>query len=231
VAKSIIPVLVFAVAGAVGCAESRQYFRPTEHVYGHTVRGESEAIYSMVGAVGPFGEAKVYSRGAFRDEGKTVVYVTIDLHNTSGAPIVVDPQEIRVDPVRVGRDLLHDFPPVEKQTLSIAPGAFGAVKLIFVLPEGVSPGQVSSFGLRWKVSNGTQSYAQITPFLETGDYYPGYYAPPGYGFAYGYGVGCSWADPWCRPPYGYGFYGVRGGPIFVEPPAAARPPRTVIHTR
>lgn len=236
--RSIVPVLVCALAGAAGCAESRQYFRPTEHVLGQTVRGESEAIYAMVGPQGPFGEAKVWSRGAFRENGNTVLYVTLDLHNTSGVPLLVDPQQVRVDPVRVGHELLHDFPPLEKQQLSVAPGAFGSVRLRFVLPPRVAPGQVSSFGLRWKVQNGTQSYAQTTPFLETGNELYRYgYPGPSYGFAagYGYGYGCGFADPFCRPYGGYGYYGGYGslrGPVYVAPPPAPSPPsRTVIRVR
>lgn len=221
--------ILCAVFGLLGCAESRQYFRPTEHVYGETPRGEREAIYDLVGPLGPFGEAKVWSRGAFRDDGYTVLFATLDLHNTSGVPIVVDPQQVRLDPVRVGSDLLSGFAPTETQTASIAPGAFGSVRLRFVLPAHVAPGQISSFGLRWEVKNGPQSYKQRTPFLEDGGnrMYAGY-PPPTMGFGYGYGYGCNLADPWCRGPYGFGA-GVR--PIYVSPPVPPRAPRETIRTR
>ena len=110
-----LPLALLLVATAAGCADSRQYFRPTEHVYGQTMRGDGEAIYSLVGPFGPFGEAKVWSRGAFREDGATLLYATIDLHNTSGVPIIIDPQRVRLDPVRVGPKLLHNFPPLERQ--------------------------------------------------------------------------------------------------------------------
>jgi hypothetical protein len=227
--------ILCAVFGMLGCAESRQYFRPTEHVYGETARGDKEAIYDLVGRFGPFGEAKVWSRGAFRDGGSTVLYATIDLHNTSGVPIIVDPQRIRVDPVRVGDDLLHDFKPTQHQKLSVAPGEFGTIKLRFVLPARVVPGQVSSFGLRWEVSNGPQTYSQRTPFLETrGARYAGTYPPSaGYGYGYGYyGYGCAWGDPLCRGPfYGYGHYGVGFGPGYTGPSAPSRPARETIRVR
>jgi hypothetical protein len=153
------------------------------------------------------------------------VHATIDIHNTSGAPIVIDPQTIKLEPVRAGSALLHGLVPLERQKLSVAPGAFGSIKLRFMLPEGIHPGQISSFGLRWEVDNGAQKYSQTTPFLETGHYeqmspYYGY-PPPTFGFAYGYGYGCSWADPMCRP---YGYYGYWGapGPVIVSPPEAPR---------
>jgi hypothetical protein len=231
--------IVCAVIGTLGCAESRQYFRPTEHVYGETARGDKEAIYELVGPFGPFGEAKVWSHGAFVDHGDTVLFATLDLHNTSGVPIIVDPQRIRVDPVRVGTRLLHGLRPSEQQKLSIAPGAFGTVKLRFVFPSHIVPGQVSSFGLRWEVQNGPQTYSQRTPFLETRGAAYGYSGyPPGYpavGFgygAYGYGFGCAWGDPLCRGPYGYGAYGVGVSPSYTPGPAApARPPRETIRVR
>ena len=220
-----------AVVGLLGCAETRQYFRPTEHVYGETMRGEPEAIYNMTGPFGPFGEAKVWSRGAFREHGETVLYATIDLHNTSGVPLIIDPQRIRLDPVRAGNELIKDVGPVERQTLSVAPGAFGSVRLRFLLPPHVVPGQVSSFGLSWEVTNGPQKYSQRTPFLEErGGYAYAGYPPPPYGWGYGY-YGCSFADPWCRP-YGMGVgMGFGARPIYVSPPAPSRPPRDDIRVR
>lgn len=230
-----------ALIGLMGCAESRQYFRPTEHVYGQTVRGEREAIYNMVGSFGPFGEAKVWSRGSFLEDGQPLVYVTIDLHNTSGVPIIIDPQDARLDPLRAGEALIRDVAPLEHKRLSVAPGAFGSVRLSFALPNSVVPGQISSFGLRWKVQNGPQSYAQRTPFIEergSNYYYAGYPAP-----AYGYGFGqygCGWNNPWCTGAYGYGMgfglggygYGLGvGGPAFVSPGPAMREPRNVRNVR
>jgi len=216
--------LCMVVVMAVGCAENRQYFRPTEHVYGETLHGQEEAIYALVGPFGPFGEAKVWSPGAFRENGATLLHVKLDLHNTSGVPIVVYPDRIRVDPVRVGRELLHDLRPIETQALSIAPGAFGRVDLRFVLPPTVRPAQASAFGLRWQVQNGPQSYSQLTPFLEdVGRFGPGY--PPIYG--YGYGYMCSAYDPFCTRGYGYGV----GPGVIVEGSGISGRSRQVVRTR
>src|SRR5262245_61736723 len=169
--------LLCAIVLAVGCAENRQYFRPTEHVYGQTMQGHPEAIYSLAGQLGPFGEAKVWSSGAFREGDGALLHVRLDLHNTSGAPILIHPDQIRLDPVRIGNTLLHDISPVERQALAVAPGAFGRVSLSFALPVGVRAGEVSAFGLRWSVTNGPQSYAQVTPFLEDHGRYASRYPP------------------------------------------------------
>jgi hypothetical protein len=222
----------------MGCAESRQYFRPTEHVYGQTVRGEREAIYNLAGAFGGFGEAKVWSRGSFLEDGAAVVYVTIDLHNTSGVPIIIDPQEVRLDPLRAGDALLRDITPLERKRLSVAPGAFGSVQLSFAMPQGVVPGQISSFGLRWKVQNGPQQYSQRTPFIEErGTYYAGYPSPMyGYGLGVGMYGGCGFGNPWCNGPYGFygrGYgYGVGlGGGGYIAPSAPMREHRNVRDVR
>jgi len=219
---------VCAVLGMLGCADTQQYFRPTEHVTGETSRGEPEAIYNLVGAQGPFGEAKVWSRGAFRKDGNTLLLATIELHNTSGTAIIVDPQRIRLDPVRAGKQLLRDIPPIQSGALQVKPGAVGRVKLHFLLPPDVLPGQVSAFGLRWEVENGQQTYSQRTPFLEVTPYY-GYGYPSRFGgypypnyYFYGPGGYCGYADPFCR--WGYGYGGFYGG-------IDARPPREVVRPR
>jgi len=228
---------VCAVLGMLGCADTRQYFRPTEHVTGETSRGEPEAIYNLVGALGPFGEAKVWSRGAFRKEGDTLLFATIELHNTSGAPIIVDPQRIRLDPVRAGKHLLRDIPPIQTEAMQVKPGAFGRVQLHFLLPPHILPGQVSAFGLRWEVANGQQTYSQRTPFLEVQPYYayPNRFSGYPYPYYY-YGPGgyCGYADPFCRWGYGggYGYYGAwPARPFGADHPIDARPPREVIRTR
>jgi hypothetical protein len=217
--------ILCAVVWATGCAESSQFFRPTEHVYGETPHGFDEAIYNMVGPFGPFGEAKVWSDGAFSEHGDSVVHATLELHNTSGVPLVVRPEQLRLDPVRVGSHLLHDFAPIEKQALSVAPGAFGTVELRFVLPPDIRPGEVSSFGLRWSVQNGPQSYSQRTPFTEQVRRFANGAYPPTYGFGYGYF--CNPFDPFCRGPYGYG----AGGVVVAPGGAGGYAPRQVIRSR
>jgi hypothetical protein len=219
--------MMSVIALSAACAENHQYFRPTERVSGHTAGGEAEALYALNGPFGPFGEAKVWSAGAFRDQGRTVLHVAIELHNTSGVLIEVDPAQVRLDPVRVGQRLIHGLRPAETQRLSVAPGAFGEVRLHFVMPDSVRPAQVSSFGVRWQVQNGPQSYSQITPFLEQ---YRGYAYHPASLYGFGYGYFCSPYDPFCRPG-GYGYYAPYGPPVYVAPPMSDRRPHEVIRTR
>jgi hypothetical protein len=215
--------MVCALVCAGGCAENRQYFRPTEHVFGQTAHGYDEAIYQLVGPFGPFGEAKVWSPGGFHEHDQNFLRVILDLHNTSGVPIELDPQRVRLDPVRAGSALLRNIAPDQKQVVAVAAGAFGQVVLRFVLPADIRPGKVTGFGLRWQVRNGPQAYSQLTPFIEDRGRYA-YDYPPTYGW--GYGVYCTPYDPFCnRGAYGWGVTGAR--PIIVAPPP--EPPRATIH--
>jgi hypothetical protein len=211
---------------ASGCVENRQYFRPTEHLFGETPRGESEAIYQLVGPIGPFGEAKVWSAGAFREQGRTVLHASLEVHNTSGVAIEIDAKEMHLDPVRAGKRLLREIPSLPSPVVGIAPGQSGHVELRFVLPGDIRPGHVSGFGLRWEVKNGPQAYTMLTRFAEDRSRFASEY-PPTYG--YGYGVYCTPFDPFCeRGAYGWGAV---GRPIIGPPPAPEPGGREVIRVR
>lgn len=157
---------------ASGCAHNRQYFRPTERVRGQTVHGYHEAFYDLVGPRGPFGEAKVWTIGAYRSGDDSVLEVSLELHNTSAQPISVAASDVRLDPVRVGRSVLRDLRPQETGTFQVKPEGRGEMKLHFLLPKGITPGHVTSFALLWRAQNVDQSYAQKTPFREENAYYP-----------------------------------------------------------
>jgi hypothetical protein len=207
-----------------GCAASRQYFQPTERVRGVTIQGYRESIYPLMGPHGHFGEAKLWSRGAYRGPGGlTVVHVSIEIHNTSGAHIELAATDVRLDPVRTDDGVLTDVAPAETSRFAVAPGTIVEERFHFVLPAGTTPGEVSAFRVRWRVTNAGQTYSQHTPFVE-------HYWRYGYGPRYGYGYHyfCDPFDPFCFGP-GYGYYGPTYGvyrPIYVSPP-----PRSSVHFR
>lgn len=211
-----------------GCGASRQYFQPTERVRGTTLQGYPEAIYELVGPSGQFGEAKVWSRGAYRGPNKTtVVHASIEIHNTSAAPIQLRSADVRLDPVRTDDGVLTEIKPAEARDYEIPPGAIRELRFHFVLPAGTSPGEVSAFRLRWSVTSAGRSYSQHTPFVEEYRRY-GYY---GYGPPYPYHYFCDPFDPFCfyRGPYYYP-YGVGAGyGVVIERPAT--PPRVIVHPR
>src|SRR5262252_620224 len=121
--------LVIAVLLATsGCAHSRQYFHPTERVRGQTADGYLEAFYDLVGPRGRFGEAKVWTVGAYRRSEDNVIGVTLELHNTSNQPIDVSAKELRLDPVHASEGTLRRVPPQETGVFRVLPGTHASVR-------------------------------------------------------------------------------------------------------
>jgi hypothetical protein len=211
-----------------GCAASRQYFQPTERVRGSTLQGYPEAIYELVGPAGPFGEAKVWSRGSYRGPNKaTVVHVSIEIHNTSAVPTQLNAADVKLDPVRTRDGVLAGVTPAENGVYSVPPGTIREARFHFVLPPGTSPGDVRGFRVGWSVSNAGHPYPQQTPFIP--EVQSSYY---GYAGMYPYHYFCDPFDPFCfyRGPYYYPYgYGVGYGTVVVRPEAP--PPRVVVHPR
>lgn len=186
--------LLIAVVLLGGCAVNHAYFEPTEHVHGRTMHGYREAMYDLVGPQGRFGEAKVWSRGAYRHEDRTVIQVAIELHNTGGKPFDLRASDVVLDPVRADDTAIANVPAAENSDLVFASGAIGEAGFHFVLPPDVDPGDVRGFRVRWTVRSPEFSYSQNTPFMRerTGTY--AYYPYPAYPY---YGWWCDPFDPFC----------------------------------
>ena len=199
--------LSLSLLTVVGCAHNRQYFRPTERVKGQTLQGYPEAFYELVGAQGRFGEAKVWSVGAYKRGGKSVVEVTLDVHNTSGQPVEISARDLVLDPVRTRGGNLNKLAAAETGVFKVKPEARASVRVHFLLPNGLSPGEVRSFGFNWRVRNVDQSYAQATPFREEIAYSPPLYRDMYYHSVYPcspYDLSCvGFYDDWpySRPVY------------------------------
>jgi hypothetical protein len=208
-----------------GCAARWQYFQPTEHVHGTTLQGFKEAIYELHGPQGRFGEAKVWSRGAYRGPGgRTVIHLGIELHNTSGVTLELYAADVRLDRVRTAGGVLTEVAPAETGSYVAQPTAIVEARFHFVLPAGTSPGDVTAFRARWRVLSAGQSYQQYTPFAEQ---YRGYWVGPPYSY---YRYYCDPFDPYCFYPgpyyyHPYGGYGYRQT-IIVHPES-----RTIVHPR
>ena len=156
-------VLVLALAGS-GCAAGTRYFEPAERVQGQTVQGYRLAIYPLQGPQGAFGEAKIWSSGARESGDRTRVHVGFELHNTSGAPLTMDANDVRLD-VRTPSGALKALPPAAAQAHSVAAGALADIDWEFDLPPGVQPADVDALRVHWRVNTPTQSYEQRTPFV------------------------------------------------------------------
>lgn len=199
-----------------GCAYNRQYFRPTERVRGQTLQGYHEAFYELVGPQGRFGEAKVWSLGAYRQGDDSVMEVTLELHNTSAQPIEISATDLTLSPVRTSSTVFKKVAAAETGVFQVKPESHATLKVHFVLPPGVLPGAVNAFRFAWKVRNAQQSYAQTTPFLEESAFYP----QPDHAYIYYSSVYPCWPyDPYC-----VGFYNDWPYGRYPPPPPPYRPP-------
>jgi hypothetical protein len=199
-----MPRLALIAVLLAGCAAQRQYFQPTERQHGETVHGYPEAIYTLVGPQGQFGEAKLWSNGAYVSGGESVIHIGIEVHDTSAQPIELRAADIELESVATDVGTVGHVPPLRARNRVFAPGAIAPTDFEFRLPDEVAPGDVQSFVLLWRARNAGQSYAQRTPFTV---FYRRVYGPY-YGYPY---WGCDPFYGFCQYPYGpyYGpYYGV-----------------------
>jgi hypothetical protein len=186
------------VLGALlaGCGASKQAFVPLERVHGQTEHGYNQALYPLQGPTGTFGEAVVWSRGAYpTHDGTTVIHVALTVHNTSSAPLAIDAADVSVLAVRTRGVVLEALPAAERTKTSVAPQARAQAVFHFRLPADVSPKEIESFSFAWAVHGPASVYYQRTPFAEPearGVYYGPYDRYP----CWPYGpYDCSWGPP------------------------------------
>jgi hypothetical protein len=149
-----------------GCAASRQYFEPAERIQGQTVGGDKVAIYPLTAAGTQFGEAKLWSHGAYQtDTGSDVVHVGLEIHNTSATTLELRPEELRLDVMHEDAGPLSGLR-VSGQPQVVAPGQIADASFVFELPEGTSPSDLVALRLHWRVHAGDKTYVQRTPFVE-----------------------------------------------------------------
>lgn len=196
------PILLLAITN---CATQPAPFRPTERVESESPTGEPESVYDVVVGDQRYGEAKVWSAGVYEAdvEGapRTLVHVAIEIENTSGAELALDPRSIRLESIDVLGTVLPDASLVSTTgSLETAPQSSGRLDAYFELPTGTEPRHVDGYDVRWTVSAPDGAYSQVTPFTEDEvdrpDYLPyGYFYPY---YPYGYYYNLSYAYPYRR---------------------------------
>jgi hypothetical protein len=213
-----VMLLGLALSMASGCAASHAYFRPTERVNAENAEGYSEALYELSSAQGRYGEAKVWSKGAYKDKaGDTVVQVGFELDNTGNSPLELDLDAMHLMTILTSHGHLADVPLTSKTgDPKVAPGSVGEVSAYFVIPGPVSPGDVRGFRVAWTAHVANEAFTQFTPFARLKKTYA--YAPL---WAY---AGCysPWACEAFYPPYfGWGF-GASYFPLYYHYPVVVR---------
>jgi hypothetical protein len=207
-----------------GCAAGHRYFEPSERVQGQTVQGYKVAIYALTGSAGVFGEAKVWSHGAYdAGDGRNVVHIGFEIHNTGKTPIELRPSELRLDVMDDARGPLLGLKVPDRGARVFAPGAISEASFLFELPAAIGPGDVVALRLHWSVHAGDQLYLQRTPFIEERERQV-YASPSLY-----YGYPCWPYGPYdCMymHPYGSRLY----DPVYV-PQRVYRTPRSVVRPK
>jgi hypothetical protein len=191
---------IVAIFSGTGCVAA-QSFVPAEHVTGLSpAGGHYAAEYRMEDKQGPFGDAKVWSRGVYRTDidgqARTVVHVGFVFDNGIEAPLRFDPERLYLEDVVLEDGTIERLRPLRVDADPVIPaGEERELQVLFALPRDVWPSSVLSYRVSWALKDGGR-YAQKTPFVQSG---PAYRNNP-YGiYAYGY------YSPFYSPYY----YGVR----------------------
>lgn len=194
--------LLFAACLSLGCATQPEMFRPGERVNATSPEGFLAAEYPIEDERGPIGEVKVWSDGAERRDGVTVIHVAFEIENFSDEPLLFDEGALALDSATLDRGIVRGVAPaVVEGARSIAPQSAANVGALFVMPEGVRPQEVDAFRVHWRVS-GAAELAQITPFFEEEEQRmaagPYYWDSPFF-------------DPFFYEPFYWSTFGVAGG--------------------
>ena len=209
-----------------GCA-APQAFMPVAPVTKPGPDGVNVAAQYEVESSGQrLGEMQVWSQGAYRAEvqgkAQTLVQIGLSLHNTGSAPLELDPTQLLLDDVALGRGTLFRLAPIRVEGNGpILPAQSRTVRAYFRLPDGVWPDDVIEYRVAWQVRvQGQESagtYGNRTAFRNTSYRWPyAYYAeyPWGY-YPWGY-YSWSYPHPGYYPYPGYAYPG-RGYPRYYGP--------------
>lgn len=158
--------LLLVACLTLGCVTQPETFRPGEQAYATSPEGFLAATYDVTDERGFVGEVKVWSDGAERQNGVTVIHVAFEIENFANEPLHFDEDALMLDSATLDRGIVRGLAPsLIEGTRTIGPRSAGSLDALFVLPEGVMPQQIDAFRVHWRVS-GAATLAQITPFFE-----------------------------------------------------------------
>ena len=162
-----------------GCAGSQQ-FTPADRVTSLSPAGYPAAEYDVDSTLGEFSDAKVWSRGAYKQEiageKRTVVHVGFEIENHMNQPIQFDAQGVRLDSLATDDKMAPGelSPGWVQGNPTLGAQESQRLDVYFVLPTNLTPGDVDGFRVRWALNGALQHYSQKTPFLKevSGGYGP-----------------------------------------------------------
>lgn len=167
--KSHVAVVVLLIGSA--CGDRTAAFRPTENVTARGHGGQPAAAYQVRHSpdADPHVHVNVWSRGAYRDGGRTYVDLTMSVRNTSDRPVRLAQDAFVLEAFA---DTGAPLPPplltrIDTDALgaSVAPGAAGTFHLRFEAPRELEPSDIGGLRLRWGILHDSgQRYVQFTEF-------------------------------------------------------------------
>jgi hypothetical protein len=176
-----VPLLCGACVG-LGCYNQREPFAPSEHVSARVDSGQIAASYDVLADGRVVGETKVWSAGAFRHNGRTLVHVAFALEGNE-SDIELDLDSVRLEYVDAGdRPFSVPAPDSVYGSALTRAGAESEVDFYFEVPPDVKPQELDAFRVHWSVLSGGERYREHTPFVELRSRYRStyvFYAPFG----------------------------------------------------
>lgn len=209
---AVIPRLLLflvVVASFAGCAAQRERVVP-DAAYLERESGERAVIADIVPMGASWGEAAIWSKGAFlerRDEGRrAVIHVGLQVQNHLPEPLALNPSE---STVRLNRDeqdlLLH--PEASESRVTVPGRSKQEIDLTFPLPKDFSPSDVDSFSAKVTFERGGESANVEAHFREIAPPRH-YYEPP----LWWYSPYSRWYHPY---PWRYRYFR-RGAAVGTE---------------
>jgi hypothetical protein len=230
--RQLLPLAALPLAALplLNCVSSRS-FSPTENATMPSPTGRAAAQYDVEAAEGELAHVEVWSQGAYTAKvdgvDATVLEVGMRVEPETDERAYLIEDSLTLDAVNLDEERLDELPPIRVDRAAMHDGT-AAYTAFFRLPDGVGPGDIDSFRLKWRVKVGDMTYTQRTPFLQ--DYPTAYYAY-GWGSPWYYsGFYSPYYNPFFYDPFYYPLYypmGWRGGPDFVGPGAVYEAPTWV----
>ena len=189
---------------ACAACGDRAQFQPTQNVTSVSPSGQPAASYSLRADQTSSSRitVNVWSDGAARQNDRTYINVSVELRNTSDAPIALDRGALQLEPFNSEGAPLPAARLIrvrsESASYAVGPGDASTMRLLFELPVPVAPGDLGALRFRWGIERDDgERYLQFTDFRQPPDdiyfagmsYYDpiyGFYDPFFYGAPYGY---------------------------------------------
>ena len=188
--RPLRPILALLLALLTcSCGTSRAWFRPAERALTESVGGFIAAQYELQDAGKRWGEVRVWSTGAAREDDRerdapTGMAIAFEIENTSDEELELVTAEIRLKEIETRRRRIDAMTPAETgPSTRIGPNAVVGARFRFTFPDDIDPDDIDSFRVRWVLTSPEgKRFTQFTTFVRS--YYRGHRRHRGYSYWY-----------------------------------------------